>query len=209
MPCVSTLTTPLAAPSATGLRKRASVNVVVTSQLYTLKYPLKPQKNGLSSGTKAGIGIGIVVAAIFGAMLVSLIIRKRKLRSQRIKEGTIIGDGTYYGPPRSDTFSNIGSHTSHPGDLPSPVIMRQMPIGAGFWIPPTAPERPPTPPPPPVPMQELPADTHIHEHHPAFQSSQHDSEHEPEQLPVPAVHYNDEPPGSAGLISPLEGGDKR
>ncbi|KAI4137835.1 MAG: hypothetical protein L6R39_007069 [Caloplaca ligustica] len=203
------LRTPLAAPSVTGLRKRAPISVVVTTQLYTLKYSLKPQKSGLSAGAKAGIGVGVTVVAIFGALLVSLIIHKRKLRSQSIREGTIIGDGNWYGPPRSDTFSNVGGHLSHPGDLPSPTSMRQMPMGGGFWMPPTAPQRPPTPPPAPVPMQELPASTHIHEHHPAFQSSEHDSEHEPEPHPVLATHHNNEPSNSGGLVSSTEESDRK
>ncbi|KAL8720147.1 MAG: hypothetical protein Q9225_002962 [Loekoesia sp. 1 TL-2023] len=201
IPCVSTLTTPLAAPSATGLRKRAPVSVVVTSQLYTLKYALKPKKSGLSAGAKAGIAVGAILAALFGALTVSFIIHKRKLRTGGLSEGTIIGDGSFYGPKRSGTFSHAGSHPPHPSELPSSSeIQPGVPIGGGFWIPPTAPERPPTPPPPPIPMQELPASTHIHEHHPAFQSPEHESE----QHAGPIVHSSEEPPISAGLVSPLE-----
>ncbi|KAL8967654.1 MAG: hypothetical protein Q9197_005317 [Variospora fuerteventurae] len=218
IPCVSTLSTPLTAPSVTGLRKRAltslskraPVSVVVTSQVYTLKYALKSKKSGLSIGAKAGIGAGVGLAAIFGALFIALIIHKRKLRSQRIREGTIIGDGKYYGPARSDTFSNVGSHhPSHPGDLPSPASMRHMPIGGGFWLPPAAPDRPPSPPPAPVLIQELPASTHMHEHHPMFQSAEHESEHGSQHHPVISVHQGHNPPGSAGLVSPLEEPNRR
>ena len=200
------MTSPLSAPSVTGMRKRAPVSIVVTSQLYTLKYALKPKKSGLSAGAKAGIAVGAVLAAVIGILTVSLIIHKRKLRGQGLREGTIIGDGSFYGPKRSDTFSHAGSHPSHPSELPSPsAIPAGIPVGGGFWIPPSAPERPPTPPPPPIPMQELPASTHMHEHHPAFQVSEHD----PEQLPVPIILNHNEPPNSAGLVSPLEEPDRR
>lgn len=211
VPCVSVLRTPLPAPSISGLSKRAPVSVVVTSQVYTLKYSLKPKKGGLSIGAKAGIGAGAGVAAIFGALFVSLIIHKRRIRSQGIKEGTIIGgDGKYYGPAQSDTFSQVGSHhPSHPADLPSPVSMRQMPIGGGFWLPPAATERLPSPPPAPVPMQELPASTHIHEHHPMFQSSERGPEPEFGERPRLIPQQNGEQPGSAGLVSPLEEADRR
>ncbi|KAL8900362.1 MAG: hypothetical protein Q9207_005732 [Kuettlingeria erythrocarpa] len=199
-------------PSISGLSKRAPVSVVVTSQVYTLKYSLKPKKGGLSIGAKAGIGAGAGVAAIFGALFVSLVIHKRRIRSQSIREGTIIGgNGKYYGPAQSDTFSQVGSHPSHMGDLPSPMTMRQMPIGGGFWIPPAATERLPSPPPPPapVPMQELPASTHIHEHHPMFQPSEDDPEPGLGERPRLTLQHNGEPPGSAGLVSPMEEADRR
>ncbi|KAL8838519.1 MAG: hypothetical protein Q9170_002099 [Blastenia crenularia] len=201
IPCVSTLTTPLAAPSVTGLRKRAPVSVVVTSQLYTLKYALKPKKGGLSAGAKAGIAVGIILAVVFGALFISLVIHKRKLRKRELSERTIIGDGSLYGPKRDGTLSYAGSHPSHPSELPSPsAVNPEIPPGGGFWYPATAPERTPTPPPPPVPMQELPASTHMNEHHPAFQSSQQESE----QLPGPIIHIHEDSPSSARLVSPLE-----
>ncbi|KAL8803863.1 MAG: hypothetical protein Q9182_002919 [Xanthomendoza sp. 2 TL-2023] len=201
IPCVSTLATPLAAPSATGLRKRAPVSVIVTSQLYTLKYALKPKESGLSRGAKAGIAVGAVVAAIFGALLVAFIIHKRKVRSRGLSEGTIIGDGSFYGPTnkRSGTFSHTGSQPGQPSELPSPTGMPQgIPMNGGFWLPP---EPQSEPPPPPIPMQELPASTHMHEHHPMFQSSDSAQEQLP---PVPAIKVGDEPSLSAGLVSPLE-----
>ncbi|KAL9050175.1 MAG: hypothetical protein Q9206_005195 [Seirophora lacunosa] len=218
IPCVSTLSTPLAAPSVAGprkrtlanLRKRAPVSVVVTSQVYTLKYPLKTKKGGLSIGAKAGIGVGVGLAAVFGALFIALIIHKRKLRSRGIREGTIIGGGKYYGSARSDTFSHVGSHhPSNPGDLPTSSSMRHMPVGGGFWLPPTTPDRPPTPPPAPVFIQELPASTHMHEHHPMFQSPEHGSEHGSQHHPVITAHQSHNPPGSAGLVSPLEAPDRR
>ncbi|KAI4172619.1 MAG: hypothetical protein LQ343_003466 [Gyalolechia ehrenbergii] len=191
------------APSVTGMRKRAPVSVVVTSQLYTLKYALKPKKGGLSVGAKAGIAVGAVLAAIFGALIIGLIIQKRKLKNRGLREGTVIGDGSFYGSKR---YSHAGSHPSHPSELPSPSATQPgIPVGGGFWIPPPAPERTPTPPPPPIPMQELPASTHMHEHHPAFQSLEHGIE----QPPVPIVHVNDEPPMSAGLVSPMDEPVKR
>ncbi|KAL8678122.1 MAG: hypothetical protein Q9186_005493 [Xanthomendoza sp. 1 TL-2023] len=207
VPCVSSLATPLAAPSATGLKKRAPVSVIVTSQLYTLKYALKPQKSGLSTGAKAGIAVGVAVAAIFGALLIAFIIHKRKLRSQGLSEGTIIGDGSFYGPTnkRSGTFSHTGSQPGQqPSELPSPTVGVPM-GGGGFWLPPEASS---TPPPPPIPMQELPASTHIHEHHPMFQPTE-DSAPEQPPPPVPTIRVGDEPPLSAGLVSPLEEPGKR
>ncbi|KAL8777660.1 MAG: hypothetical protein Q9213_007759 [Squamulea squamosa] len=206
IPCVTILSTPLAAPSATGLRKRAPVSVIVTSQLYSLKYSLNPKKSGLSAGAKAGIAIGIIVGAAFGALLVAFIIHKRKLKSRGLSEGTIIGDGSFYGPTnkRSGTFSHAGSQPGHLSELPSPTVMSQgVPMGGGFWLPPAAPEPQSTPPPPPIPMQELPASTHMHEHHPMFQSSDNGPEQQP-LPPVPAIRAGDEPPLSAGLVSPLE-----
>lgn len=198
IPCVSILRTPLAAPSITGMRKRAPVSVVVTTQLYTLKYALEPKKGGLSIGAKAGIAVGVVLAAIFGALTIGLIIQKRKLKNQGLKEGAVIGDGSYYGSKR---YSHAGSHPSHFSELPSPSAMPPgIPVGGGFWIPPPAPERIPTPPPPPIPIQELPASTHMNEHHPAFQSP----DQEIDRQPIPIVHVNDEPPMSAGLVSPLD-----
>ncbi|KAL8812116.1 MAG: hypothetical protein Q9223_007373 [Gallowayella weberi] len=201
VPCVSTLATPLAAPSATGLRKRAPVSVIVTSQLYTLKYALKPKKSGLSTGAKAGIAVGAAVAVIFGALLVAFIIHKRKLRSRGLSEGTIIGDGSFYGPTnkRSGTFSHAGSQPGQPSELPSPTVMPQgVPMNGGFWLP-LEPQS--EPPPPPVPMQELPASTHMHEHHPMFQPSDSAQEELP---PVPTIKVGDDPHLSAGLVSPLE-----
>ncbi|KAL8800282.1 MAG: hypothetical protein Q9200_007297 [Gallowayella weberi] len=201
VPCVSTLATPLAAPSATGLRKRAPVSVIVTSQLYTLKYALKPKKSGLSTGAKAGIAVGAAVAVIFGALLVAFIIHKRKLRSRGLSEGTIIGDGSFYGPTnkRSGTFSHAGSQPGQPSELPSPTVIPQgVPMNGGFWLPLEPQSEPPRP---PVPMQELPASTHMHEHHPMFQPSDSAQEELP---PVPTIKVGDDPHLSAGLVSPLE-----
>ncbi|KAL8863226.1 MAG: hypothetical protein Q9178_000601 [Gyalolechia marmorata] len=206
IPCVSTLSTPLAAPSATGLRRRAPVSVIITSQLYSLKYSLKPKNSGLSAGAKAGIAIGVILGAAFGALLIAFIIRKRKLKSRGLSEGTIIGDSSFYGPTnkRSGTFSHAGSQPGYPSELPSPTVMPQgVPMGGGFWLPPAAPERQATPPPPPIPIQELPASTHMHEHHPMFQSSENGPEQQP-LPPVPTIRSGDEPPLSAGIVSPLE-----
>ncbi|KAL8870296.1 MAG: hypothetical protein Q9174_003630 [Haloplaca sp. 1 TL-2023] len=205
LPCVSTLTSPLAAPSVTGLRKRvhrvsdlpkrAPVSVVVTSQLYTQKYALKAKKAGLSAGAKAGIAVGIVVASIFGALLVALIIKKRKRRNQGLREGTIIGGGSMFSDKRSGTFSQAGSHPGHMSDM---HMQQGIPVGGGFWIPPPAPARDPTPPPPPIPIQELPASTHIHEHHPAFQPSGD----APQPPPAKALNTHDD--AAAALVSPLD-----
>ncbi|KAL8951595.1 MAG: hypothetical protein Q9222_002450 [Ikaeria aurantiellina] len=202
MPCVSTLTSPLAAPTITGLRvrKRAPVGVIVTSQLYTLKYALKPKKSGLSVGAKAGIAIGVVVAAIFGALLVAFIIHKRKLKNQGLREGAIIGGGSYYGTHRSGTMSHAGSQPAHPSELPSPSMMPQgMVMNGGYWIPPPNSERGSSPPPPPIPAQELPASTHMHEHHPAFQPL----ENVPEQHEAPNFNSHDKPRMSGGIVSPM------
>ncbi|KAL8692244.1 MAG: hypothetical protein Q9218_002697 [Villophora microphyllina] len=201
IPCVSTLTTPLAAPSATGLRKRAPVSVVVTTQLYTLKYPLKLKKGGLSVGAKAGIAIGVILVFGFGALLVLLILHKRKLRARGLREGTIIGGSSFHGSKRSGTFSQIGSHPGHLSDMQSATGMQQgIPVGGGFWIPPPAPERTATPPPPPIPMQELPASTHMHEHHPAFQPL----DDAPVPPPLHAFGNQGEPHSPATLVSPME-----
>ncbi|KAL8649742.1 MAG: hypothetical protein Q9226_005449, partial [Calogaya cf. arnoldii] len=160
IPCVTVLATPLAAPSATGLRKskRAPVSVIVTSQLYTLKYSLKSKKSGLSAGAKAGIAVGVIGGAIFGALLLAFIIRKWKLKRRGLSEGTIIGDNSFYGPTnkRSGTFSHAGSQPGHVSELPSPSVMHQgVPMAGGFWLPPAGSEPQTTPPPPPIPMQEL------------------------------------------------------
>ncbi|KAL8670301.1 MAG: hypothetical protein Q9168_005156 [Polycauliona sp. 1 TL-2023] len=211
LPCVTSLATPLSAPSssATGLRKRAPVSVIITNQLYSLKYSLETQKPGLSAGAKAGIAVGIVVGAAFGALLVAFIIHKRKLRRRGLREGTIIGGGhnSFYGPTnkRSGTFSHAGStHPSHIAELPSPTVDYQgVPMGGGFWLPPAAPSRQATPPPPPIPMQELPASTHLHEHHPMFQPSENEAEQHP-LPPVPTMNIADETPMSAGLVSPMD-----
>ncbi|KAL8710686.1 MAG: hypothetical protein Q9220_004704 [cf. Caloplaca sp. 1 TL-2023] len=204
MPCVSTLTSPLAAPTITGqkVRKRAPVGIIVTSQLYTLKYALKPKKSGLSAGAKAGIAIGIVVAAMFGALLVAFIVHKRKLKNQGLREGAIIGGGSSYGGfHRSGTMSHAGSQPGHPSELPSPSMMPQgMVMNGSYWIPPPNSERGSSPPPPPIPAQELPASTHMHEHHPAFQAL----ENVPEQQEGPPFINHDESRMSGGIISPME-----
>ncbi|KAL9039396.1 MAG: hypothetical protein Q9180_002555 [Flavoplaca navasiana] len=212
IPCVTVLSTPLAAPSVTGLRKRANdlrkrapVSVIVTSQLYSLKYSLNAKKSGLSAGAKAGIAVGIIVGAALGALLVAFIIHKRKQRRRGLSEGTIIGDSSFYGPTnkRSGTFSHAGSQPGHVSELPSPSVMPQgVPMGGGFWLPPAASEPQATPPPPPIPMQELPASTHMHEHHPMFQPQDNGVEQQP-LPPVPTITA-DEMPMSAGLVSPME-----
>lgn len=58
-------------------------------------------------------------------------------------------------------------------------------------------------------MQELPASTHMHEHHPMFQSSEQDLEQDFEQRPVLATHHDGEPLGPTGLVSPMEEVEKR
>ncbi|KAI4252188.1 MAG: hypothetical protein LQ352_004424 [Teloschistes flavicans] len=190
----------------TGLRKRAPVTVIVTTQLYTLKYALKPKKSGLSVGAKAGIVIGAVLAFLFGALLVAFIVHKRKLRSRGLREGTIIGGGSFHGSKRSGTFSQTGSHPGYLSDMHSVVGMQQgIPVGGGFWIPPPGPEPLATPPPPPIPPQELPASTHMHEHHPAFQPS-NDA---PEPPPVHVLGNHGEPQSHAALISPMEGSKRQ
>lgn len=196
----------MAAPSATGLRKRAPISVIVTSQLYSLKYNLKPKKSSLSAGAKAGIAVGVILGAAFGALLVAFVIHKRKLRRRGLSEGTIIGDGSFYGPTnkRSRTFSHAGSQPGHVSELASPTDMPQgVPIGGGFWLLPASPEPQAPPPLPPIPMQELPASTHMHEHHPMFQSHENRVEQQP-LPPVPTIRTGDETDTSAGLVSPLE-----
>ncbi|KAL9587827.1 MAG: hypothetical protein Q9203_003356 [Teloschistes exilis] len=202
IPCVSTLTSPLAAPSVTGLRKRASVGVVVTTQVYTLKYALKPKKSGLSVGVKVAIAVGGGVAFLLGVLLCAFVVRKRKLRSRGLREGAIIGGGSFRGSRRSAAFSQTGSHPGHLYDMHPAVGMQQgIPVGGGFWIPPPAPEPLATPPPPPLSPQELPASTHMHEHHPAFQSS----DDAPEPPPVQVLGEHGEPHSPTALTSPLEG----
>ncbi|KAL8698190.1 MAG: hypothetical protein Q9201_006714, partial [Fulgogasparrea decipioides] len=199
VPCVSTLTSPLAAPSATGLRKRAPVSVIVTTQLYTLKYAMKPKKASLSVGAKAGIAVGVILTFIFGALLVAFVMHKRRLRNHRLTEGKLIGGESYYGSQRSRTYSR-SSHPAHMSERQGSAATPQgIPVAGGFWIPPPAPEPPPTTPPPPIPIQELPASTYMHEHHPAFQSS----EDAPEPPLVQVLNSPEEPQIPAALVSPL------
>ncbi|KAL8639853.1 MAG: hypothetical protein Q9228_003161 [Teloschistes exilis] len=186
----------------TGLRKRASVGVVVTTQVYTLKYALKPKKSGLSVGVKVAIAVGGGVAFLLGVLLCAFVVRKRKLRSRGLREGAIIGGGSFRGSRRSAAFSQTGSHPGHLYDMHPAVGMQQgIPVGGGFWIPPPAPEPLATPPPPPLSPQELPASTHMHEHHPAFQSS----DDAPEPPPVQVLGEHGEPHSPTALTSPLEG----
>ncbi|KAL9608075.1 MAG: hypothetical protein Q9167_007062 [Letrouitia subvulpina] len=152
-PCYSVPTVPIIPPSSTApgnQKKRAQrVDIVVTSELYTLKYPLRRSPR-LPPRAIAGIAVGGVLALILIFALTALSIRvyrKRKdekARKRNSREGesniwssgynTNNGDGFSYfsaaGDKRRSTFSHAGSgrstavpHGTMSEDMvPSPVV---------------------------------------------------------------------------------------
>lgn len=165
---------------------------VITEHVFSRKYELTaaPVSQGLTTGAKAGLAVGIaaVVLAIMGFTLV--LVRKRRARNQEVPKLNSNMEERPFSPiftPGPQELASPEGHLSSPGS------------GRGDW--------PMTSASPPAynqtvardslrkqhPPQELPGSTFIYEHHPAFVG---DSESRQ------AVTAPNSPPGSPPRRSP-------
>lgn len=177
-PCYTNPPTPLIPPAAASATKGALISVINT-KLFTLQYTLKPQKQGLSTAAKAGIAIGILVGALAAlALFLFFFIRKRRATKRKLMQRPIPPPSPpfiepFVRDPRDSTYSQAGIPLGPLSELPSPAPDQHR---MGFPQPqspaPTlaAAAPPPLPPPslPPPPPAEMPGDTFLHEHHPAY-----------------------------------------
>lgn len=191
-PCYSIPAVPLVAP--TGLKARAAriwpraaATSLITTQLFTLRYPLVHYDKSLSASEKAGIAIGIVGGVtLFAAMLFNFIRRYRAIRRKQLDDrSTIFSGPRSFGP--TDLYDRrVSTFSSAPGgyyaqseppmaELPPPHAPRPPLNEEQLWFPSNAPQssgQQPT-----VEehstqtiSNELEGDEHLHAHHPAFGS---------------------------------------
>ena len=182
-PCFTVLPTVLTAPSITGLRRRAPISVVVTTQLYTLKYALSPQRSSFSKGAIIGIAVGVGIVVLLGILAVIVAVRKRRNKNKErgLSEGAIIGDGSHTGENRFATLYHPDIH-----EMPSPSTttgpqLSPMADAQEYWGHQAILERPVITPiiQRPATPQEMLASTHIYEHHPAFNSATREDKSQP------------------------------
>ena len=209
-PCYTSPPTPLIPPAAASATQGSSISVINT-KLFTLRFPLKTKKRGISKGAAAGIAIGCLIGALLALAIVFLFLRKRRNTLLARKGSHSPVDQTapsapmvpYEGDKRNSIFSQPHAPLGHISELPSPAPGQQPEMG----FPPSQPLLPTTistatAPLPPVPPAELLGDTYIHEHHPAHASGVI-SEGFPSP-PLATATGEENPPGTPGaVVSPL------
>lgn len=188
---------PLVAPTGLKARagllfRRAAVTSLITTQLFTLRYPLVHQRKSLSASAKAGVAIGAVGGAVLIAALLFIFIRRyRAVRAKQLDDrSTVFSGPRYFGPTdmydrRVSTFSAPGGY--HPQSEP-PTAEYPQHWGHAQHL--SAQQDVHAEP------NELQGDEDLHAHHPAFSSSAEEtnrSEHG-ERRPSPAP---------SGIISPM------
>lgn len=201
-PCYTNPPTPLIPPAVASATKGSSISVINT-KLFTLQFPLKPKKRGISKGAKAGIAIACLIGALLALAIAFLFLRKRRNTLRKLSHSPVDQPipppaVPYAGGKRDSTFSQIHAPLGHISELPSPAPGQQQEMG----FPPSQPlsaalqEQPA---PPPVPPAEMLGSTYIHEHHPA-----HASGVISEGFPSPPVGAGEDPPGTPRVVvSPL------
>ncbi len=199
-PCYMDPPTPLVPRTAASATNRASISVINT-KLFTLQYPLKTTKRGLSAGAKAGIAIGTVIGALAAIALLLFLIRKRRATKRKLSANPV--DEPVEPEKRQSTLSQIHAPLGHISELPSPgpTDQRDMglpsPQGPSMMMVPATPASAPAS--PPVPLAEMPGDTFINQYHPAHISRSMDDE-----FPSPTISALQDGPGIPGrVVSPL------
>ena len=151
---------------------------IITTQLFSLRYPLKTH-HGLSARTKGGIATGVIIGVlIFGGVAFYFIRRRRSAKRDLDDRSTVAP--SFVGPMdqfnrRSGAFSDGGTYIPpasygwHPSEqpiseLPSPTAAEpRTPLPQSeLWFPPQEKKE--------EPPMELPGDTHLNQHHPAYSS---------------------------------------
>lgn len=93
LPLVPAVTTSAKKRAVSPLRKRAPAPAgtsVISTELFTLRYPLAKPKSGLATGAIVGIAVGSFAFLVLVGMSFFLISRARKRRAKAIKEATIV-----------------------------------------------------------------------------------------------------------------------
>lgn len=214
-PCYSIPAVPLVAPTGLKARSarilpRAAATNLITTQLFTLQYPLVHYKKSLSASEKAGIAVGVVGGvALFAAMFFIFIRRYRAIRTRRLNDhSTVFSGPRSFGQPdlydrRVSTFSSApGGYYPH-SEPPMNELPPHGPLGERpplndeqLWFPSNAQQSSVQH--PGVGQQgaradpnELEGDENLHAHHPAFGSSVEETK--------PAEHHD-------GRVSPTPSG---
>ena len=191
-PCFTVPEVPLVAPTslqarAASLVPRAASTSVITSQLFSQRYPLAEQNTSLSTGAIVGVAVGSTVGFFLLVLFLVFFIRRyRAIRKKQLEDTSTQFSGTrFIGPDPFDRRVSVISQAPggyYPQGEPSP---NELPDSASH--PPVA-EREiwfPQAQAPISPMvnqhgggqgqlpvyaapNELPGDEHILAHHPAF-----------------------------------------
>ena len=184
IPCYTTPSTPLAGPITARALGPAATSVV-TDRTYSLRYPLQ-KSSRLSTGAIVGIAVGGAAGIIIIVCLLFIFVRRH--RARRSAEKQAITGPSFSGPmDKADRRSYIyttggplppGSVPISPyqpseyiSELPSPAVGERPPIPQHeLWFTPGGEPPQPKPEEPPAPPAEMPGDTHLDQHHPAYNS---------------------------------------
>lgn len=180
-PCYTTPSISLSGP-LTARALEPAATTIVTDRLYSLRYPLKTSKR-LSTGAIVGIAVGGAAGFLILVLLLFFFIRRRRARKNAEKQA--ITGPSFTGPmDRADRRSYIytpggplppGSVPISPyqpseliSELPSPAVGERpaLPQNELWFTPGGAPPQPKIEEPP----VEMPGDTHLDQHHPAYSS---------------------------------------
>ena len=175
---------PLSGPIAARAVDPAATSII-TDRLYSLRYPLNTSRR-LSTGAIVGIAVGGAAGLLILVLLLFFFIRRH--RAQRKAEKQAATGPSFSGPmDRPDRRSYIynpggplppGSAPISPyqpseyiSELPSPAIGERPALSQNeLWFTPGGALPQPKPEEPPAPPVEMPGDTHLDQHHPAYNS---------------------------------------
>lgn len=192
-PCFTVPRVPLVAPTGLSARAepilpRAAATSVITTQLFSLRYPLAQQDKSLSTGAIVGIAAGAAAGVILLGVAVFFFIRRyRAIRQKQLQEkSSPFGDTRFLGPDHYDRRVSVISAAPggyypqgepFPNELPDTATHPPL-IEHDIWYPQAqAPISPMVQQtgraqlPAYTAPNELPGDENIHAHHPAFGAS--------------------------------------
>ena len=195
-PCYSIPAVPLVAPTglqarAARILPRAASTSLITTQLFTLRYPLAHSGQSLSTGAKASIAIGVVLGIVLLAVLLFFFIRRyRAIRAKQLDDRSTVFSGSRFMGTTDHYDRRISAFSAPSGyypqseppviELPSPTaaMEERRPLAENqLWFPPSG--RPVSPgqqqhvdgesqQPMHAEPNELVGDVNLHAHHPAF-----------------------------------------
>ena len=163
---------------------------VITDHVFTRKYELTTLgiSSGLGVGAKAGIAIGLCVAAIILGGFIFFLLQRRKARQMATVSQNHDTVEQSFNPtlaPRPQELASPERRINSPGSAGNnwpmssgspPAYNQSMPRGVSGKL---------------VSPQELPGSTFIHEHHPAYTASE-----QPQVPAIPPSSPSRSPPGS-------------
>lgn len=166
------------------LRRRAAATSLITTQLFTLRYPLSRSSSQLSTGVIVGISIGAAAAVILSMIGFAFFIRRyRKIRQKQMQEANpTYNDQQFMGSDYDRRFSVVSADPYYAADALRQNPINELPDSAThpplaenqLWFPQNGTTQSPVVqqlearvPESALPT-ELPGDANMHAHHPAF-----------------------------------------